>query len=1155
MSRKWVYKYIILILISALFPAQKANTSEIDLQNPTNYVPKIFPSAAESFKFGNYGNTPVGLFTGAPNINIPLIEYQHGSINIPISVNYSSNGINIDETNGSVGLGWSFIAAGVINETVRGLPDGTRSSLQPHPNIDEVGLWNPDVVNFLNDVQDGAADGEADLYVANFCGRNLKFVFDDNDRPLIFSQEDYLIRRGTDSFTIIGNDGTEYFFGEKEKVINRNVVTGGFADRKESYSWHLSRIREKNGNEVYIEYFNRSYNSIVSESQSLVYTPPGLLQYEYNTADAQCTASLFIRPAYNGLTEILTTNQQVHGKQIKRIYNNTNTDEIIFLYNEPVPDDTSSLSAIQQSFRGNVIKDLKLNYSVNQNGRLYLDSIINLKDAGKYKFEYLNKEEFPARLSEHLPPHLSKSRDIWGLYNGQPNQVLVPQIFEQGDPNAVIYEGANQTFNELKGFYGLLNRIEYPTGGSSEIFYEPHKKNEVEIVPGPRENVILTASSNSTNPRTTQQITITPRKTERLKFLAFVSYNLGGSCTDPGQHISKAALSISTNDGQLLNILVYSPTINSLIPAPGFENGYLTLFEDSTFNEFYVDLQKDQAITFTLTAYRCVASTVTFDYANGYDTEINILKPFGGFRVAKTIDNPVSGSQIVKNYEYMDGNESTVHIVRKPYFLENQTTRSYCEISYAWNDLLFISLTSNNINRLVSSHPNIFYSMVTEKIIGKGKTVHYYNVNADYFGKTLKGNDISTAPWTNFGWDNGKEIKTIYYDEQGKIVKKVEYEYVEDENRKKYIDGISYRKNYVLKLTNDVTIPCTAENVNEVHYRRYCITAHRHIFELSSGDCIADGYHNKDFPFYGYCYHKPIGSVVITPNVFENIDFVQYKSYSYFPYLKSEKTTDYLNNSPLVTEIRYFYNNQNYHGLSVRKSIFPDGSIEETAYTYPFNTGNQYLTSKNIVSTPILTEVKKDAITISKIETAFPSSQEEAANFTMGLPLPYKVRQFNTQTNNMSDELIYDLYDSKGNLLQYTMKDSQSTAIIWGYNQTLPIAKIVGAAYPSPAKKGNEIPQSLIYEIVAASDLEAAQPPGSDEATFLAVLDNFRSNPLLNDFQVTTYTYDPSIGVRSITPPSGIREYYIYDTANRLERVEDVNHNILKKYEYHYKTP
>ena len=135
------------------------------------------------------------------------------------------------------------------------------------------------------------------------------------------------------------------------------------------------------------------------------------------------------------------------------------------------------------------------------------------------------------------------------------------------------------------------------------------------------------------------------------------------------------------------------------------------------------------------------------------------------------------------------------------------------------------------------------------------------------------------------------------------------------------------------------------------------------------------------------------------------------------------------------------------------------------------------------------------------------------------------------------------------------MKDSQSTAIIWGYNQTLPIAKIVGAAYPSPAKKGNEIPQSLIYEIVAASDLEAAQPPGSDEATFLAVLDNFRSNPLLNDFQVTTYTYDPSIGVRSITPPSGIREYYIYDTANRLERVEDVNHNILKKYEYLYKTP
>ncbi|MDQ0478295.1 YD repeat-containing protein, partial [Chryseobacterium sp. MDT2-18] len=41
--------------------------------------------------------------------------------------------------------------------------------------------------------------------------------------------------------------------------------------------------------------------------------------------------------------------------------------------------------------------------------------------------------------------------------------------------------------------------------------------------------------------------------------------------------------------------------------------------------------------------------------------------------------------------------------------------------------------------------------------------------------------------------------------------------------------------------------------------------------------------------------------------------------------------------------------------------------------------------------------------------------------------------------------------------------------------------------------------------------------------------------------------------VTSITPPSGIRELYIYDTANRLKEVKDITGNILKTYEYHYK--
>ena len=41
---------------------------------------KIFPSSNRSIQiFSNYGNIPIGLFTGAPNISIPLVNFEAGN--------------------------------------------------------------------------------------------------------------------------------------------------------------------------------------------------------------------------------------------------------------------------------------------------------------------------------------------------------------------------------------------------------------------------------------------------------------------------------------------------------------------------------------------------------------------------------------------------------------------------------------------------------------------------------------------------------------------------------------------------------------------------------------------------------------------------------------------------------------------------------------------------------------------------------------------------------------------------------------------------------------------------------------------------------------------------------------------------------------------
>jgi len=154
--------------------------------------------------------------------------------------------------------------------------------------------------------------------------------------------------------------------------------------------------------------------------------------------------------------------------------------------------------------------------------------------------------------------------------------------------------------------------------------------------------------------------------------------------------------------------------------------------------------------------------------------------------------------------------------------------------------------------------------------------------------------------------------------------------------------------------------------------------------------------------------------------------------------------------------------------------------------------------------------------------------------------------------SNASTEVTYDQYDNKGNILQYTTKDGIPTSIIWGYNQTQPIAKIEGI-------KLSDIQQSSIDAIVSASNLDDSNP--ANEPALLTALDNFRKIAALQNTQITTYTYDPLIGVTSITPPSGLREIYLYDSANRLKEVKqqekDSNGTLIyktvKEFKYNYK--
>lgn len=224
-----------------------------------------------------------------------------------------------------------------------------------------------------------------------------------------------------------------------------------------------------------------------------------------------------------------------------------------------------------------------------------------------------------------------------------------------------------------------------------------------------------------------------------------------------------------------------------------------------------------------------------------------------------------------------------------------------------------------------------------------------------------------------------------------------------------------------------------------------------------------------------------------------------------------------------------------------------DGNIYVTNYKYAADINNQAMLSANMVGIPLSQEVMKNNKLLSKNETVYPTSLPSSQ--TGNLLQPVAELYFDPQNNTASTEITYDKYDTEGNIIQFTTKNDVPVVIIWGYNKTQPIAKIEGATYDQVSP--------YISGIITAAENDFIPPPNmtSDqtESAMIDALNSFRKNPALAGFQVTTYSYDPLIGVRSVTPPSGIREAYKYDALGRLERIENVDEKLLKEFKYNFK--
>lgn len=278
--------------------------------------------------------------------------------------------------------------------------------------------------------------------------------------------------------------------------------------------------------------------------------------------------------------------------------------------------------------------------------------------------------------------------------------------------------------------------------------------------------------------------------------------------------------------------------------------------------------------------------------------------------------------------------------------------------------------------------------------------------------------------------------------------------------------------------------------------------------------------------------------------------------------LSYAKTTNFLTNGNIIEEKNYDYDTSNQNVLNTFIKIKNGSSYpyyEGLNYVYPnqlWEPYSQELVNINKLDIPMVIRKSKGELDlIGQTQTDFSVKNQTKVIFSKDTNTSNKVLPIQTQLsgdgNSFYEVGTYDRYDNKGNLLQST-KDGISTTYIYGYNQNYPIATIVGATYEQVFNAlGNTSPDNSSYlslSIVTKSNLDNDE---QNEKELIQALDTFRST--LSNYQITTYTYDPLVGLTSVTPPNGFRQIYSYDSYNRLKTVKDINGRILKEYKYNYK--
>jgi len=1087
-----VYKIFGIIIF--LYPAI-VNAQYIKDYNDTN--DKYTMSSPDVYSFEKYSLNPVNHYVGKPNISIPIYLVKSGNITYPINLVYNTGGIKVDQLSSDVGLGWSLSKA-VITRTVNYSND-----------FDNTGS-----IHLQSDYNTYSNEEKTQNFTYwsqnNYTGKVGYLLQKEISQAITLQQKevDFL----PDVYNFYSPSYTTNFFFDTHNSVKELNPKGTIIQ----FFKGKTLIDSKRGyfNPFNPSQWNPNFNFHTQDLTSIVITTNDGIEYSFNDCDYSINQRL------NDGYIPLDSPAQVSAWHISKIVDTYSGKKIIFSY-----DTTSSnpnyvngvpfynlgaqrsfeyvenpQTSIQPGCSYYAPSSSQITYKLNITARV---DVVKKRlnkitfDDGEIIFNYNN---------QGISGTTMFSRE--DIYNGS----FLSQVYLK-DKNQNIIKTFNLSYNYFNSNYnvGEFN----PDGVYNAFRYKRLKLTEFQEIGKPKYKFTYDELTN-----------LPPVNSFSIDYLGYFNNS---------QDVISTSIIASTRPNPTL---YYYPNQfeKSLMPFPLSNlNGQII---PGIFNRQANDYAK-------------AWSLIKVEYPTGgwseyiYESnKFNILGNEilgGGVRLLTQKINDANSNSRTINYQYLKeigGTSGTLSSI--PYF--GHATTTFFTVGLDTQDSPPTLLTptpsppfntndwklyeKSNLNQDLTSGSYVGYSRTIENEVGIGRKEFSYTSN-DLVGFqnivernypqqgpplfnglpststclipfTIANSGFASQVFTDNSYKRGKLLEEKVYNNQNQIVKKTSVNYYDN-------------------------------SINTFNY-----------------------YQGFTRPLHNIGEDNNLGSFLIAKK--------GYKINQFLP--QSKVTINYdLNGNQFEESISYNYNSQGI--IKTLESALSNGDVKKTFYFYsnevPTNSslGGDILTSDEVsnyyplknISNPIQIQEYYNNNLVNSLRKTY-------STYPPNMPFPIRglsKTKISKGSNQLIDNFVVDSYDINNkdfNPSQTSNEVGVKTSYIWGYNKTKLIAKIENCELTT-------LPLNDLMNIqsLSNSDNDTCTSGTCNEQFLRNALNGLRttlasSNP---NARMTSYTYNPLVGVTSVTDAKSDVQYYIYDSFQRLIKVVDKDNKIVSENAYNYK--